>query len=101
MKQTGHKKADIETARQFPFFQKERNNNVFGQTNKPFFTPSCIQAKLTINQPNDKYEQEADAMADKVVQRLPVPSTNDDSSNNANKLSVQRKCAACEHEEEE
>jgi Domain of unknown function (DUF4157) len=29
-----------------------------------------IQAKLSIGQPNDKYEQEADTMADKVVQRF-------------------------------
>lgn len=29
-----------------------------------------IQAKLTVGAPNDKYEQEADSMADKVVQRM-------------------------------
>ena len=32
-----------------------------------------IQTKLTIGQPGDKYEQEADAMAEKVVQRLSDP----------------------------
>ena len=32
--------------------------------------PGAVQAKLTIGQPNDQYEQEADAVADKVVQRL-------------------------------
>jgi Domain of unknown function (DUF4157) len=42
-----------------------------------FFSPSVplsknptIQAKLTVGAPNDKYEQEADSMADKVVQRM-------------------------------
>ncbi|MCB0565582.1 MAG: DUF4157 domain-containing protein [Lewinellaceae bacterium] len=42
---------------------------------EPFFQPtlngnhSAIQAKLTIGQPNDKYEQEADRMAEMVVDR--------------------------------
>ena len=35
--------------------------------------PETIQAKLTIGQPDDKYEQEADSMADQVVQRLKTP----------------------------
>ena len=38
-----------------------------------FFQPTTrpiIQTKLTVGQPNDKYEQEADTVADKVVQRL-------------------------------
>ncbi len=54
-----------------------------------------FQPKLTINNPNDKYEQEADAMADKVmrmeqpqVQLKPLPIT-----------PVQRKCEHCEEEE--
>ena len=54
-----------------------------------------LQPKLTINQPNDVYEQEADAMADKVmrmeqpgVQLKSLPIT-----------AVQRKCEHCEEEE--
>jgi hypothetical protein len=31
-----------------------------------------MQTKLTISQPNDRYEQEADRMAD-VVMRMPEP----------------------------
>lgn len=61
-----------------------------GKNQLPFFQP-----KLTINQPNDVYEQEADAMADKVmrmeqpfIQAKPVPLT-----------PIQRKCAECEKEE--
>ena len=53
----------------------------------PFFTPAAqvqraqvrqvlraprVQTKLTISQPNDKYEQEADRMADEVM-RMPEP----------------------------
>ncbi|MBC7421947.1 MAG: DUF4157 domain-containing protein [Ferruginibacter sp.] len=43
------------------FFSSRQNN---------FFNNNAIQPKLTIGQPNDKYEQEADHIADKVVQRL-------------------------------
>lgn len=35
-------------------------------------TSAPIQAKLKIGQPNDKYEREADAIADKVM-RMPAP----------------------------
>ena len=43
------------------FFSSRQNN---------FFNNNAIQPKLTIGQPNDKYEQEADHIADKVVQRF-------------------------------
>lgn len=46
----------------------------------------AIQAKLTVGKPNDKYEQEADRIADKVM-RMPDRAT------------VLRKCAACKEEE--
>lgn len=36
-------------------------------------TPPDVQAKLTIGQPNDKYEQEADQVAAQVVSRLHTP----------------------------
>ncbi len=75
-----------------PFFTKRENteslgndqvylkegdsDSFFGKTAQPepFFTPSTIQPKLTIGQPDDKYEKEADAVADKVVQKLAEPS---------------------------
>jgi len=47
-----------------------------------------IQPKLTVGAPNDPYEKEADAVADKVM-RMPGQNF------------VQRKCAECEKEEEE
>jgi len=46
-----------------------------------------IQPRLTIGQPNDVYEQEADAVADQVM-RMPANTT----------PSIQRKCAKCEEE---
>lgn len=48
-------------------------------------TPT-IQTKLTVNQPGDQYEQEADRVADQVMRM-------------ADPLSVQRKCSSCEEEE--
>ena len=46
----------------------------------------AIQAKLTVGQPNDQYEQEADRIADRVM-RMP------------DRTAVQRKCTACEEED--
>lgn len=62
-------------------------------TKGPFFQP-----KLTINQPGDIYEQEADAMADKVM-RMPVNKNENTFIKPANISSLQRKCAHCEEEE--
>ena len=59
----------------------------------PFFTP-VVQPKLNINQPNDIYEQEADATADNVM-RMPDTSTHD---NLFFKPVIQRKCASCDEE---
>ena len=46
-----------------------------------------VQAKLSIGSPNDIYEKEADAMADRVM-RMPEEDH------------IQRKCEECEKEEE-
>ena len=54
-----------------------------------------LQPKLTINQPNDVYEQEADAMADKVM-RMQMPSVQ---TRPTDISYLQRKCAHCEEEE--
>lgn len=68
---------------QQPFFQVERTVGAFeggspaffsaGSGNaaqpKPFFSKPFLQTKLTIGRPGDPYEQEADAMADVVVQQ--------------------------------
>src|ERR1041385_1630358 len=63
--------------------------------NNAFF----FQPKLTINAPNDIYEQEADAVADKVM-RMPDKSfVNTPTFFKPALIPVQRKCAACEEEE--
>jgi hypothetical protein len=55
------------------------------------FNAGLIQAKLSVSQPNDPYEQEAGRMADQVVGQLgtPVPRIS------ATNVALQRKCAAC------
>ncbi|RNI39835.1 DUF4157 domain-containing protein [Hanamia caeni] len=60
---------------------------------------SWVQPKLQINQPGDQYEQEADAMADKVMRM----SDKDVAQNsyNTSGTNIQRKCAECEKEDEE
>jgi hypothetical protein len=100
-----------------PFFQKGAAQSLLTaeEAPQPFFQkkqrdPVGIQAKLSIGQPNDKYEQEADAMADKVVQRLSTPAADPSKSKPSGDIQakplaaaitplVQRKCSTCEHEE--
>src|SRR5947209_20232496 len=74
------------------------NNKRLVSVNRPgrFFSP-VIQTKLTINQHNDIYEQEADAMADKVM-RMPDPSMNDHLFFKPSVSALQRQCAHCEEE---
>ena len=56
---------NLESKSSGPFFNLEHQSGLFDQsTATPFFN---VQPKLSINQPDDQYELEADAMADKVV----------------------------------
>lgn len=60
-----------------PFFAKAGGGD--------FFAPA-VQAKLTVGKEGDKFEQEADMMADKAVQRAAMPN-------------VQAKCADCDEKD--
>jgi len=51
--------------------------------------PGGVQAKLTVSQPDDPFEQEADRVADRVMRM------------EASSVTVQRKCVGCEGEEEQ
>lgn len=53
-----------------------------------------IQEKLSIGEPGDPYEKEADAVADKVVQKLSEPGENNAVRDKNN--SVQLKCSTCD-----
>jgi hypothetical protein len=93
-----------------PFFNKKGGDPFFSSSveNQPsFFKSAIVQPKLTIGQPNDKYEQEADAMADKVVQRLATPDvlTKKEPTVQTKPIAgaitplVQAKCASCDKED--
>jgi hypothetical protein len=53
-------------------FMEPRFGHDFSRVSVLRDAPAMIQAKLTISQPNDRYEQEADRVADEVM-RMPEP----------------------------
>lgn len=99
--------------------QRESSSLLRGKMKGSFFAPTHVQPKLTVNKPGDLYEQEADAVAERVVSNLSSKSSvftqnhlssanptigalktsfiqNPSSSNISN---IQTKCAECEAEE--
>jgi hypothetical protein len=87
-----------------------------------FFSPVPIQTKLKVNQPGDKYEVEADQVAEQVIQKISISATDPSSTNPRNEKSfnpkttdspeinapkthhtslIQPKCDDCEAEEKE
>ncbi len=78
---------------------KNNSNSLFSQGQQAFFSPKStffsptIQTKLEVGSPNDKYEQEADSVADRVINNAGNSSISESSPG------IQRKCAACEEEE--
>ncbi len=81
------------------FFRPKSRSILFRYENSHHFFKSSptIQSKLTIGQPGDAYEQEADAMADKVVQTINQPQTNHEIP--GSQQLVQPKCEACAKDE--
>jgi hypothetical protein len=71
----------------------------FNKANLKKASGYSAQAKLTIGQPNDKYEKEADAVADATVQKLSEPSQVTSTDSQTVSPFVQAKCASCEEEE--
>ncbi len=69
------------------------------QQKAPFFQP-FVQPKLTVNEPGDVYEQEADVVADRVMRMADVDSVSTSFFSPAS-VPVQRKCAHCEEEEKQ
>lgn len=54
-----------------PFFKKEGESELqpeHSESKQPFFSSEFLQPKLAYGQPGDAYEQEADVMAEKVVE---------------------------------
>lgn len=105
MKETTSKTGANVAKKEGPFFSKGGKEGFFqpGQAQSFFAGGSgrqAVQTKLTVGQPNDVYEKEADAMADKVVRRKPIFESKaalppeDDGG-------IRRKCAECEKEEQQ
>ena len=101
------------------FFRKAGEESFFGAKESSSFFSSPLQAKLTVSSPDDPQEREADAVADRVM-RMPesapaIPQQEEEKIQkkeeeenedrvqaklNAPEISVQRKCAECEKDEE-
>lgn len=104
MKSIHSKNITPNTSNQSPFFQKGNDKFLPTKKSKPFFNAAHVQAKLTVNESGDKYEQEADSMADKVVQRLSYKTFSGSENNSPYFLNTplsmaQRKCGSCEQDE--
>jgi|SRR6185436_14079338 len=75
--------------------RKEKGNSSFAKINDTLLNPIAFQPKLAIGAPDDLYEKEADAMADKVMRmQIPEPVNFSFAKNGIN-----RKCSECEEEE--
>jgi nucleoid-associated protein YgaU len=62
-------------------------------------TAPAVQTKLTVNQPGDQYEQEADRVADRVM-RMPDPiAAPEPPPASGGARGLHRKCSQCEEEE--
>ncbi len=104
MKTMASHKAAATASKQGPFFKK--GNGLFGSTRSDaFFTGGVgrgvVQTKLSVGEPHDVYEREADAVADKVVQRF---SQGEGSSafqpvTSLGSGMIQEQCAHCAEEE--
>ncbi|WP_259070969.1 DUF4157 domain-containing protein [Mucilaginibacter sp. X4EP1] len=78
-------------------YSHNNDSEARSNSNASFFRP-VIQAKLSVNEPGDHYEREADAMADKVM-RMTDRSANTPTFFKPADGALQRKCQACEEED--
>ncbi len=82
-------------SRSMPAHRSASNPKMGNQMAQRLLRDGVIQAKLTVNQPGDKFEQEADRVAETVM-RMPEPTADIRSSNNP--PLIQRVCTECEEE---
>ncbi len=75
--------------------QSQPENAIKAKNNAPFFSGHLVQPKLQVNEPGDRYEQEADTMADQVMS---ISASNESSFFKPASTSIQRKCQHCEEE---
>ncbi|MBO7743583.1 DUF4157 domain-containing protein [Paenibacillus sp. MWE-103] len=79
--------------------EKKSRSTPSRETVRPSKPSPWIQTKLTVSQPGDPYEREADRVAEQVM-RMPATNTSSDYTSVNRVPLVQRKCAACESEED-
>ena len=108
MKTAEHKSSTTISRSAGPFFRKGIGNGHVQAKNdeSSFFKNGTsngpVQAQLNVSQPNDPHEKEADAMANKVVQRMGnAEKSTKEEEKVSNKITpvVQKKCADCNEEE--
>ncbi len=101
-KQTESKTSEANAKRAVP----ARSGHDVLQTNPTWqalaLGPLSVQTKLTVSQPDDPYEREADQIADRVM-RMTEPQADNFSNPIASirPLAIQRKCGSCGPEQEE
>ena len=94
--------------------QKNKSTAFSSNPNQSFFSGNNVYPKITINAPNDQYEQEADAVADRVM-RMGNSTTSSENGEDQEKLQtkplfavqksemeedgIQRKCGQCNEED--
>ncbi len=110
MKSPKSKSSQETTHASIPIWNNSGKSNFFqsrSDSSLQFFGPSTIQPKLKIGKPNDKYEKEADRVADTVmrmpddphIQRQPVEEEEEELQMKRENTLIQRKCEECEEEE--
>lgn len=78
MKSNSTKNTDTKTSSARTFFGPQAEGPFFGEETtkeKTFFDRQHLQTKLTVGEPNDPAEREADAIADQVARRAPNDQT--------------------------
>jgi uncharacterized protein DUF4157/putative peptidoglycan binding protein len=93
LSRTNHRPADVEN----PLLARQQA--LGNQAVQRLLHVGLIQAKLTINEPGDQYEQEADRVAEQVM-RMPAPQTSKGAvvSGQVQPPRIQRLCPNCEEE---
>jgi hypothetical protein len=79
------------------YLQRTRGN----QFVQYFLQSQTVQRKIAVNEPGDRFEQEANRMADHVM-RMPAPETRGPASVTANAGAslIQRACSKCQEEQQ-
>lgn len=87
-----------------PFFKKNNSESFFSKSSvnkNPFFSAPTIQTKLSIGSTGDKYEKEADSIADKVVNLSNNQNSSSQKNTGVSSSPLATKIQRKENEEEE